>query len=218
MSFDLVQSQTPEVNMTRFHHMHQGLNVLAPHEHEWVVFSTAYTDGFILVQCVGCGRHGLIDNPPLADWRLACEAHSCPHPWCEEELVEIDSEAPDGLLYVMRASRGPRCDCYARLGVRMPEDYERVPAEILRSAEALTDEGRAVLEALAEIVVADNVCTQVLVRYLRDRQEQSGREVPEAVWRIARQIELASQQGMHCSASVVAHVFRECTRRGATQM
>jgi hypothetical protein len=198
--------------------MHQDINEQPAHAHEWIVLSGALDEGWLMLQCVGCAQHGVVLDASFAEWTETFDPPSRPFRWYDDSRVKIQSAPSDGLLYVMRASRGKKCECYTRLGVLEPEDYERVPAEILRPAEALTAEAREDLEEYAEFVAPTDLCSLFFPHFLRGFREHTDHEVPEAVWRFAMKIELANQRTLHCSASVVAHVLREYARRGATQM
>jgi hypothetical protein len=73
-----------------------------PHEHEWVVFSTALATVSLMVQCVGCGAWGTVDDPSEEEWSAAFHAPSRPYRWGEGSRVR---ERGYGPLYVTKASR-----------------------------------------------------------------------------------------------------------------
>jgi hypothetical protein len=195
--------------------MRRKNNKPAPHAHEWVVFSTAHQEGWLMLQCVGCGWHAVVADPSQAEWSQAFYAPSRPYRWHEEGRVRVKRTESDGLFSVMHASRGKKCECYARLGVLEPQAYERVPAEVLRPPEALTAEEQADLEVLAEVVVDGNLCSQLFPLYLRCFQQHTGHEVSGAAYRVARRFEHMGP--LHCSAAVVARVLAEYARRGTTR-
>ena len=196
--------------------MRRKKNKPACHGHEWVVYSTALQEGWLMLQCVGCGWGAVVTDPSLAEWSEAFYAPSRPYRWHDESRVRVTRTRPDGLFYVMHAGGGKKCECYARLGVLEPQGYERVPAEVLRSPEALTAREQAELHDLAEVVATSDLCSQVFPLYLRSFQQHTGNEVPGAAYRVARRLE---QMGpLHCSAAVVARVLAKYARRGTTRV
>src|SRR5208337_4129611 len=42
--------------------------VLCANDHEWVVYSTALLEGWLMLQCVECGAMGTIDDPSPEEW------------------------------------------------------------------------------------------------------------------------------------------------------
>jgi hypothetical protein len=193
--------------------MHRETEKQACHAHEWVVFSTALEEHWLMLQCIGCGWHGVVEAPSAREWSQAFRAPSRPYRWYDEARVKIKRTEPDGLFHVMHAGHGKKCECYAELGVVEPRGYERVPAEILRSPEALTPEERAHLHDLAEVVATTDLCSQLYPYFLRSFQQDTGHEVLGALYRFAMRIEKVHRQGFHCSASVVAHLLKEYARR-----
>src|SRR4051812_49320137 len=41
---------------------------LCIHDHEWVVYSTALQEGWLMIQCVRCWAMGTIDDPSAEEW------------------------------------------------------------------------------------------------------------------------------------------------------
>lgn len=58
------------------------------HIHQWIVFSTALADVFLMVYCE-CGDYGIVREPSKKEWSDAFHAPSNPYPWNEPERVEI---------------------------------------------------------------------------------------------------------------------------------
>ena len=62
-----------------------------PQDHEWVVFSTALTEGWIMVQCVECGAHGTVDHSTKEEWSKAFYAPEEPYLWEDNSRVTLRS-------------------------------------------------------------------------------------------------------------------------------
>jgi hypothetical protein len=96
-------------------------------DHEWVVFSTATEEGWLMLQCVRCGGHGTVNDPSPKEWSEAFAAPSKPYRWHDETRVVIHDEVPTDQPYVQKRPQGARpCECYSEVGVPEPGDYERV--------------------------------------------------------------------------------------------
>jgi hypothetical protein len=54
----------------------QPVPALCIHDHEWVVYSTAMQEGWLMVQCVECLALGTIDEPSEEEWSAAFHAPS----------------------------------------------------------------------------------------------------------------------------------------------
>jgi hypothetical protein len=96
-------------------------------------------------------------------------------------------------------------------------EYERFPAEVMVDGEALTEEEKADLEKLAELVGKSDLCSRVFPLFIRSYQAATGHEPTGAVKRIASRIEKIDRMGMHSSPSVVARVLREYARGSARE-
>jgi hypothetical protein len=68
-------------------------------EHEWVVFSTAMEEGWLMVQCVRCIAHGTVDDQTPEEWDRAYTAPSKPYRWLDGARVTRHPEN-DGAIYV----------------------------------------------------------------------------------------------------------------------
>lgn len=56
-------------------------------KHEWIVFSTAITEGYVIVQCSECNTIGAIENPTKEEWEDAFYAPSHPYHWFDGDRV-----------------------------------------------------------------------------------------------------------------------------------
>jgi hypothetical protein len=63
--------------------------------HEWVVFSTALQEVWLMVICVQCGAHGSVDDPSLEEWTAAYHAPSNPYHWHDAARVTIRGKLND---------------------------------------------------------------------------------------------------------------------------
>lgn len=71
-------------------------------KHEWVVFSTAVADVYIMVQCCTCGSVGVIKESTMEEWGEAFYAPSRPYRWRgRDERVE-DIQECEG-FYIRKA-------------------------------------------------------------------------------------------------------------------
>jgi len=184
--------------------------------HEWVVFSTALQEHWLMLQCVACGQHGVVEDPTRKEWCRAFSAPARPYRWRDSARVRVKGDLSNRQPYVMRTGAAQKCDCYAALGVPEPGKYERVPAEIIRPGEVLTEQEREELVALADVVRNSDLCSRVFLFFLQSFQQDTGREVPGAAYRIARRISSIDARGIHCSAAVVARLLLEYVKVGTT--
>lgn len=60
-------------------------------KHEWVVFGTAVTEVWIMVQCVECGAHGTVDVSTKEEWGAAFYADETPYQWEDNSRVTLRS-------------------------------------------------------------------------------------------------------------------------------
>jgi len=187
------------------------------HQHEWVVFSTALAEGRLMLQCVECGAMGTVDEPSKEEWSEAFHAPSRPYRWADEARVHLRHEPPFP-FYVVRTEKDvQKCGCPSRTDERQEREYERFPAEIIRTDEAITDVEKTDLETLAELVRKSDLCSALFPLFIRSYQADTGVEPTPAVKRIARLIEKIDRKGLHCSPAVVARVLREYARGLARQ-
>ena len=56
-------------------------------KHEWVVFSTAIDDGYLIVQCAKCRTIGAVEDPTKEEWANASRAPSQPYVWLDGNRV-----------------------------------------------------------------------------------------------------------------------------------
>ena len=106
------------------------------HAHEWVVFSTALAEGWLMLQCVECLARATIDDPTEEEWAEAFHAPSRPYRWTDETRVHFRTEPPCPLYVVRTQKNAPVCKCPSR---QEPREYDRFPAEIIVPGEKLMD-------------------------------------------------------------------------------
>lgn len=70
-------------------------------QHEWVVFSTALQEGWLMLQCVECGMMGTVENPTKEEWSEAFHAPSQPYRWYDDACVVIKDHLTSE-FYVVR--------------------------------------------------------------------------------------------------------------------
>ncbi len=186
-------------------------HILCQHGHEWVVFSTNISFGCLMVQCVECGAFGTVDDPSKQEWSEAYDAPSRPYRWNDVSRVTASGTWP---IHVIRATGGPKCECYSR-GLRVePGGYERFPAEIMGPLPGLNDEARAELLQFADIVETSDMCGGLFAFSIRCFEEATWHRHTDAASEILDRLERADARGLHCSPGVVARVLREFAGRG----
>ena len=180
-------------------------------EHEWVVFSTAVDQGWLMLQCVNCGLHATVDDPSKEEWSEAFYAPSQPYRWHDEARVVIHEDKPAHRRYVQKKPpSAKKCECHAKLGVREPGDYERVWIEATRPKPSVTAEARTELLRLADMADRTNdLCSTFFPLFVEGFQKETGDEPSYAVRWFAKQIEKLRAMGVHCSSSVIATLLRE---------
>lgn len=176
--------------------------------HHWVVFSTAVGDGCLLVQCVDCGLHGTVDDPSKKEWRKAFHAPSRPYRWHDGSRVQVQ-DVPGRRPYVMRTVAGKKCECYSHRRIMEPRDYERVPAEIIRSDLPVTSADREELIELASFVKGTDLCSHFFPYFIQCYEQDTGAAFTRVIHRLAQKIENIDAKGLHFSAPVVARVLWE---------
>ena len=186
---------------------------MTSHRHEWVVFSTAVNKGWLMLQCVECGLHATVDDPSKEEWSKAYHAPSKPYRWQDETRVVIHQDIPGDQPYVQKTPPGAKkCECYAKLALPEPGDYERVWIEATRPKPEVTAEARKELLDLAALAdQADDLCSAFFPLYVEGYQD-SGGEPSHAVRWFATQIEKLRAMGAHCSSSVIATLLRELAK------
>lgn len=93
---------THESNPTRkvaWNEAHDHSGTRSPCLHEWIVFSTALSEGWLMLQCVECGMHGTVNDPSADEWSAAFHAPSKPYRWAENDRVTLRGAGP---TYVSR--------------------------------------------------------------------------------------------------------------------
>jgi hypothetical protein len=180
------------------------------HEHEWVVFSTAVKQCWLMLQCVICGSEGTVDDPTIEEWRRAYYAPSMPYRWVDASRVTIrGSDCPT--FFVVPRQSGANCesDCPHRQEVG---NYERVPAEIIRPFRTLSDEEQRELGEWADYVQHTDLCSTFFAAFIEGYQADAGHESSGAVRHIAERIDIIHRKGLHFRPAIVAFVLREFTR------
>lgn len=161
------------------------------HEHEWVVFSTALAQGWLMLQCVRCGRHGTVDDPSKKEWSDAYHAPSAPYRWADDGRVTRRDIGP---LYVRASEHG---------------GYERLWREVIGKLDPLGDDERAELLHLAGLVEGPADLDSGLFPLFVTNFELDTRVVPcPGVKRAADRIGRFHQRGVHLSPRQVAWALR----------
>lgn len=175
-------------------------------DHEWAVFSTALTEGWLMLQCVRCYLHGTIDEPSSDEWSAAFYASSRPYRWIDSERVTIRGSGP---ICVIPKSPEAGCDCIREKFVREPEAYERVADGILKPQAGLGPIEREELASLAELAVKGGMCSYVLPKFAEGMSQDAGIELTAAVRCLVDRIDQWDRKGLHMSPGVIALILRK---------
>lgn len=176
------------------------------HRHEWVVFSTALREGWLMLQCVECGEMGVVKDPSSAEWSEAFRAPSRPYRWKDGPRVVEQGRA---FARVIRAIDGPACPCPSQRSLPEPRGYERVPGGIWEHSDALSPEDRKELTDLADFVGQTDLCSFLFPLFIRSCEADTQLRHCGAVHTIIGRIGAWDEAGIHCSPSVVARIIRE---------
>ena len=176
------------------------------HQHEWVVFSSALQEHWLMLQCVECGVMGTVEDPSAYEWKRAGKASMRPFRWSDDKRVVVRETAS---LYIVRSGKWPQCKCGRRSFNHEVPQFERFPREIIRRNYAISPEEQNDLLELAKAVDDSDLCSRLFPTFVRSYREHTGAEVTGAAVRVARLIEQIDAKGIHCTPFVVALVLRE---------
>jgi hypothetical protein len=70
-------------------------------DHQWVVYSTAMAEVWLMLECFFCGAHGSVDDPSSAEWSEAFHAPSNPYEWSDKSRVTIRGCLPNKFRHVV---------------------------------------------------------------------------------------------------------------------
>jgi hypothetical protein len=179
--------------------------------HEWIVFSTAVAERWLMVQCLHCGLHGTVNDPSKKEWTEAFDAPTKPYPWRDQTRVVIHEERPKSQRYAQKKAPSPnKCVCDLALRVPEPGAKERFWIEVLTSKPDVTREARQEILRLAALAEdTDELCSTLFPVFVEGYQQHTGVEPTYAVRWFAKQIETLRMKGIHCSSSKMANLLRE---------
>jgi len=183
-----------------------GTMVDKNHVHEWVVFSTALSEGWLMVQCVDCGEMGTVEDPSTHEWKRAFHAPSCPYRWHERERVRSRGKAR---AHVVRRENGAPCDCPEQCQQKQNQPFHRYPAEAGMPKTFLTDEERGELSQLGEMVGGTHLCSRLFPYFIQSFEQDTGQESTGAVKQLARRIKNLDSKGFHFPPWVIARLLNE---------
>lgn len=179
------------------------------HHHEWVVFSTALAEGWLMLQCVECGAMATVDDPSKEEWAEAFHAPSKPYRW-EDDTRATVRHGESSRFYVARWQPGPDCGCCPVSPDSSEPEYERVPAEITRRTQPITAEERSELEDFASVAEKEaDQCSALFPLAVKSFQEFTRRDCSSALREITDRIEAIHRKGMHLRPTMVARVLLE---------
>lgn len=174
--------------------------------HEWVVYSTALAERWLMIQCVECGLMGTIEEPSVEEWTEAYHAPSRPYRWLEQARVVQKAKAP---LCVIRSIDGSGCLCPRQRTLPVNKGYERVPGGIWQHTDIFSQEVKAELIDFAEFVGESELCSRLLPLFVRSVEADTGLRHSQALHLIVNRIESFDDVGIHCSPGVLGKIIRE---------
>jgi hypothetical protein len=180
------------------------------HDHEWIVFSCALSEVWLMLQCIVCGAMGTVDDPTKEEWNEASYSPVKPYIWSDNSRVTIrDETAPK--FYVVRRQMGENCglDCPYRTDVG---EYERFPGEIIHKTRKLTAEEQKEFLAFADFVEDSDVCSLFLPAFIEGCQQHTGGESLWALRQLAQHIDAFGRKGLHFRPAIAAMLLREFVR------
>jgi hypothetical protein len=77
-------------------------------KHEWVVFSKALSEGWLMLQCVHSLAHATVDDPSEGEWEDAHGAPSKPYRWEDESRLTLHPEKSTDAYVAIDPSGGYR--------------------------------------------------------------------------------------------------------------
>ena len=180
------------------------LPALCIHGHEWVVYSTALAEGWLMLQCIECLLMGTIDTPSREEWSASSHAPSRPYRWHDDTRVTLRGQAAPR---VIRAVDGPVCDCPSELSLPPMTEYERVPGGIWVHPGGLTR--RRLNSWNWRSSRNTDLCSYFLPNFVRRFEAHTPKRHSQATHTIVDRIEQWDTIGLHCSPSAVARIIRE---------
>lgn len=174
--------------------------------HEWVVYSTALQEGWLMLHCVECGAEGTIDAPSKKELSAAAYSPSRPYRWKDGTRVTARGLAAPR---VIRAVGGCRCECPSQRTLPAIRGYERVPGGIWMHDDRLGEAEKAELNELAEFVAGTDLCSRLLPTFVRSCEAHTGRRHSKATHTLMDLIEEYDSAGLHCSPAALARIARE---------
>jgi hypothetical protein len=183
-----------------------GVAVPCAQGHEWVVYGTALREGWLMLQCIGCGGLGTVVDPSTEEWSAAFHAPNRPYRWDDAARVSVQGTAAPR---VIRSIEGPGCGCPSRSAPPADRGYARVPGGIWEHDRGLSDQDKAELYELAAFVGGAGLCSRRLPRFVRSREGHTGGRYSAATHAIVDRIAAWDARALHCPPPVVAKILRE---------
>jgi hypothetical protein len=67
------------------------MNTVNKAKHDWWVYSTALTEGWLMLRCAWSGATGTVRDPSKEEWAEAFHAPSKHYRWSDAARVVVDS-------------------------------------------------------------------------------------------------------------------------------
>lgn len=174
-------------------------------KHEWVVFSTALQERWLMLQCVECGLHGTVEEPTAEEWSQAFHAPSRPYRYEDETRV---TPKMNGTPCVRRLDQNKLCNCVCEC-CRGELRYERLWFSQLKPNTSPTaEEASEILELAGFVESQSQMCSHWLPFFIVNLERDMGVRHASIVQEIISRIKALDDAGRHHSASAIARLLR----------
>jgi hypothetical protein len=190
----------------RRHEKHASKSGFCNAGHEWVVYSTALAEGWLMLKCVECGAMGTINDPSAEDWSDAYQAPSRPYRWKDGTRI---TDRGIAFTRIIRAVHNSLCGCPCQRGLPEKRGYDRLTEGIWEHSDHLSDHQKAVLIEFAAFVAESELCSRFLPAFIQSLDADRVHRSNWVIYNLVDRIEQFDAVGLHCSPAVVARIFRE---------
>lgn len=166
-------------------------------QHDWAVFSTAVAEGWLMLQCVYCGQHGVVKDPSESEWSDAFHAPTRPYRWTVGQRVSVQ---PKRTAPYVAVDEG---------GV-----LQSVPREVIRSLPPISEEDAHELFGLIPLVEKDNMNSELFVLFIESANEHFRTTPSVCVSNLCRRFKEHSRRGRVYPTRWVVNALRWYAKEG----
>lgn len=165
--------------------------------HEWAVFSTAITEGWLMLQCTRCGLHGTVSDPSEAEWSKAFHAPKRPYKWVQDQRVNVQPQKTTP--YVAIDDDGV---------------LRRVPREIICSLPQINKEEAEELFGLIDLVEQEGMDSELFWRFIESANAKMGTTPSPGVANLTNRLKEHSSRGIAYPTHWVSNSIRWYAKEG----